>query len=261
MPVPVVFMRMAVVNVPFAILKEPPEMVLSVPVPAVNVRLGELLAVPKLNAPLDTVKLAAGSVTAVAEGLSTKVQFAVDVAVVNMFVPVAAVLPNKFVIVPVPARVTVMTPVLAVFVRPFPKMKPAAPPSITREAPYLSPKKTLCALAELFVMLPPSVMPLPYKLNAPAVLLNIKPPNDVSAAMSLVLSVPARPSKNSVSFATGAVPPQFAATDQLKFGLPPPFQVRLAARAELEEKAVTKAARAEAAASRRVGAVFITLGT
>src|SRR5436189_2191013 len=111
---PVVLNLTVVVKVPLTMLNVPPDMELSVPLPLVMFRLGALFALPKLMAPeVGTVKLLVVRVTAVDDGLSTKVQLAVP-AVAKMFV--VPILFRRFEIVPVPRSVRVRPTTVVVFV-------------------------------------------------------------------------------------------------------------------------------------------------
>jgi hypothetical protein len=86
---------------------------------------------------------------------------------------------------------------------------------------------------ELFTTGPASAMRFaPPKVNAPAPLANVMPPNEVPAVKLLAGVNLVAPPKVRESPAPGAVPPQLFAVFQL-LSAPPPFQIAAAASAEV----------------------------
>src|SRR5262245_8514551 len=110
-------------------------------------------------------------------------------------------------------------------------------------------------------MSPPSVIPFPRSVKGPAGLAMVMPPKIVPNGKSLFGLVRMLPPKIRESFADGAAPPQLAGVLQ-KSSLPPPFQVRSAARAgvaatAMRKIAVTKTDRIGEVSGRGVRVVFI----
>jgi len=82
----------------------------------------------------------------------------------------------------------------------------------------------VCKLVLLFVTLPPSVIALPFRTNAPAVELNIRAANEVFAVILLFVVRLVVPAKATVSAATGIVDVQLPTVLQFE-SAPPPFHV------------------------------------
>ena len=95
-----------------------------------------------------------------------------------MFVPP----PSWLASVPTPVRVSIAVPEASVLVRPPPTTRPPTMlPSAIPPPPFsvwlvlkFKPRLIVCWLPELLVMLPASVMALPFSTNAPAPVPNVR---------------------------------------------------------------------------------------
>src|ERR1043166_674622 len=171
-PVPV-FKRANVVYVPLLMLRVlvvlvmlPTTLSCGWPLTVVLVKVGALEAEPKFRVPLLMLKTH-GTMIGVEDGLSSNVQFAPEVFIRTLFVPLGSVLAKRFVRMPIPERLSVLN-TDAVLVRPPPMMMELLVAASASAALKSKPRSIVCGFAELLLMLPTGTMGLPFSTNAPA---------------------------------------------------------------------------------------------